>query len=60
MNKTALMMNISSTSLYNVTYIELLDMLGCGLELNKEELDTVLTYRYTLVDHNCTALHYYS
>ena len=49
MNKTALMMNISSTSLYNVTYIE---MLGCGLELNTDELNTVLTYRYSLVDHS--------
>ena len=52
MNKTALMMNISSTSLYNVTYIEMLDMLGCGLELNTDELNTVLTYRYSLVDHS--------
>ena len=52
MNKTALIMNISSTSLYNVTYIEMLDMLGCGLELNTDELNTVLTYRYSLDDHS--------
>ena len=49
MNNSALMMKMSSTSLDNVTYIE---MLGCGLELNTDELNTVLIYRYSLVDHS--------
>ena len=42
-------MNMTSTSLDNVTYNEMLDILGCGLELNKEDLNTVLTYRYSLI-----------
>ena len=49
MNSSALIVNISSPSLDIVTYNEMLDVLGCGLELNKEDLNTVLTYRYSLI-----------
>ena len=52
MNNSALIVNMSSPSLDNVTYNEMLDALGCGLELPKEELNSVLTYRYSLFHHS--------